>query len=92
MFLGKVTGRVVSTVKYQGLKGVKLLIVQPVDEHGESMGDPLVAADSQQAGLGELVFLVGGREAAMACPEPFVPVDAAIIGHVEQLAIEPQEG
>lgn len=88
MFLGRVTGRVVCTVKYPGLEGVKLLVVQPIDEKGESTGEPIVACDAVQACTGELVFLVGGREASMALPERFVPVDATIVGHVEQLAVE----
>ena len=88
MYLGKVTGRVVSTVRYQGLEGVKFLVVQPVDERGDPVGGTQVAADAVQAGLGELVFLCGGREASMALREPFVPIDATIVGHVEQLAVE----
>ncbi|MFH2001833.1 MAG: EutN/CcmL family microcompartment protein [Planctomycetota bacterium] len=88
MFLGRVTGRVVCTVRYPGLEGVKFLVVQPVDEKGEPTEKPIVAADAVQAGEGELVFLVGGREASMALPERFVPIDATIIGHVEQLAVD----
>jgi hypothetical protein len=30
------------------------------------------------------VEFVDGREAALACPETFVPVDASIIGFVEE--------
>ena len=87
MYLGRVIGRVVSTVRYKGLEGVKLLVVQPVDENGTASGDTQVACDAVQAGLGELVFLVGGREASMALEEKFVPVDATIVGHVEQLSV-----
>lgn len=88
MYLGRVIGRVVSTVRYQGLEGVKLLVVQPVDGKGKPTGPTQVACDAVQAGEGELVFLVGGREASMALQEKFVPVDATIVGHVEQLAGE----
>jgi ethanolamine utilization protein EutN len=88
MYLGRVKGRVVCTVRYKGLEGVKLLVVQPVDEHAEPVGETIVAADAVQAGPGELVFLCSGREASMALPEHFVPVDATILGHVEQLGLE----
>ncbi|MHC4946151.1 MAG: EutN/CcmL family microcompartment protein [Planctomycetota bacterium] len=88
MFLGRVTGRVVCTVRYKGLEGVKLLVVQPVDEHAEPMGETIVAADAVQAGPGELVFICSGREASMGLPVHFVPVDATIVGHVEQLGLE----
>jgi microcompartment protein CcmK/EutM len=84
-------GRVVCTIRYQGLEGVKFLVVQPVDGEGKPTGPTQVAADAVQAGPGELVFLVGGREASMALPERFVPVDATIVGHVEQLATSPHE-
>jgi ethanolamine utilization protein EutN len=89
MYLGRVIGRVVSTQRYQGLEGIKLMIVQPVDKHGKPDGESHVAVDAVQAGLGELVFLVSGREASLALDEKFVPVDAAIVGHVEQVGLEP---
>ncbi|MEQ8765661.1 MAG: EutN/CcmL family microcompartment protein [Planctomycetota bacterium] len=90
MELARVLGRVVATVKADGLEGVKLLIIQPLDEHEKPVGSPLVAADALQAGIGELVSFVDGREAALALKETFVPVDACIIGQVEQLHV-PEE-
>lgn len=88
MQLGRVIGTVVATVKYQGLEGVKLLIVQPLDSGGRDTGRPVVAADGvAMAGPGETVYVVGSREAAQALPETFVPVDHAIVGIVD--AVEP---
>ncbi len=88
MQLGRVIGTVVATVKYDGLEGVKFLIVQPLDKRQESEGRPVVAADAvHMAGPGELIYFVGSREAAQALPEPFVPVDHAIVGIVD--AVEP---
>ena len=47
----------------------------------EPEGQPVVAADAlETAGPGELVFIVGAREAAEAMPNRFVPVDHAIVG------------
>ena len=44
----------------------------------------MVAADAvAMAGPGELVYVVGSREAALAMPVPFVPVDHAIVGIVD---------
>lgn len=83
MRLGRVTGRVVCTVRSRGLEGVKLLIIQPLDSRLSPAGHSLVACDAVHAGPGDLVFWVGGREASMALPAPFVPVDATILGHVE---------
>lgn len=83
MYLGQVTGTVVATQKSDGLKGVKLLLVQPLDEDQQPRGGPEVAADTVQAGVGDLVYLVGSREAALALDPTFVPVDAAIVGIVD---------
>ena len=88
MYLGRVIGTVVATQKVKGLEGVKLLLVQPLDHDLKPRGEPIVAADSVQAGLGEVVYLVNGREASMALAEPFVPVDACIIGHVDQVDVK----
>lgn len=90
MYLGRVIGTVVATQKYEGLEGVKLLIVQPLNHRREPTGDPIVAADSiHEAGPGELVYLTHAREAAQALDPSFVPVDAAIIGIVDQLDARP---
>lgn len=88
MYLGRVTGRMVATVKYAGLEGVALQVLQPLDEAGTPMGDELVATACVPSGPGDLVHWIDGREAALACPETFVPVDAAIIGIVEQAVSE----
>jgi len=87
--LGRVIGTVVATCRYEGLEGVKLLVVQPLDEGLKPAGRPQVAADATaQAGPGELVFVVASREAAQALPEVFVPVDLAITGIVDEVALE----
>jgi len=88
MHIGKVIGRVVSTVKYPGLKGVKLLVVQPVDHERKPKGEPLVAVDTRQAGIGETVSYVVGREAALSLPDFFCPVDAGIVGIVDDINVK----
>ncbi len=85
MRLGRVTGRVVATVRYEGLEGVKLLLLQPLDDALEPTGATIVACDAVAAGPGDLVYWIGGREAALALERTFVPVDATILGHVEQV-------
>ncbi len=49
---------------------------------------PLVACATVSTGPGDLVHFVDGREGALACPEPYVPVDAAILGFVEQAVVK----
>ena len=89
MYLGRVIGRLVATQRYPGLEGVPLQWVQPLDENGQDEGEPLVACSVVSSGPGDLIHFVDGREGALACPEPFVPVDAAILGFVEE-AVTPR--
>lgn len=87
MQLGRVIGTVVATIKAPGLEGVKFLIVQPLDRNQKPTGRSVVAADGvHMAGPGELVYIVGSREAAQALPETFVPVDHAIVGIVDEVS------
>ncbi|MEW6226226.1 MAG: EutN/CcmL family microcompartment protein [Chloroflexota bacterium] len=87
MQLARVIGTVVASVKAPGLDGARFLVVQPLDRDGSPSGTPVVAADAvHMAGPGELVYVVAAREAALAMPEPFVPVDHAIVGIVDAVA------
>lgn len=84
MQLGRVTGTVVANTVYPGLEGVRLLIVQPLDRTLQPRGTSVVAADGvAMAGPGELVYVVASREASLAMPQPFVPVDHAVVGIVD---------
>ena len=85
MYLGRVIGTVVATRKYEGLDGKKLLVVEPLNHRLEPAGASHVAVDTIKAGPGELVYLVGAREAALALDPWFVPVDAAIVGIVDDI-------
>jgi ethanolamine utilization protein EutN len=88
MYLGRVIGTVVASRKYAGLDGVPLLFVEPLDDQLRRTGEPHVAADATRvAGPKDLVYLVGSREASLALEETFVPVDAAIVGIVDQVYV-----
>jgi ethanolamine utilization protein EutN len=90
MLLGRVIGTVTACVVYEGLQGVPLLLVQPLDKALKPRGRSVVAADAtRMAGPGELVYYEGGREAAMALDTTFVPVDHAVIGLVDEAHLEP---
>ena len=89
MKFGRVIGTVVTSQRYEGLDGVKFLLVQPLNEDRQPAGKPEVAADATaQAGPGHLVFMVASREGAQAMPELFVPVDLAITGIVDRVDVE----
>lgn len=87
MYLGKVVGNVVAQTKSEGLAGQRLLLVQPLDHEEKPNGGLEVAVDTVRAGPGDLVFLVGSREAALALEPSFVPVDAAIVGIVDAVSV-----
>jgi ethanolamine utilization protein EutN len=87
MKFARVIGTLVATRQIEGVAGVKWLVVQPLNKYRRPEGDPYIAADATaQAGPGELVFVVGSREAAQALPEVFVPVDHAIVGIVDDVS------
>ena len=88
MLLGKVIGTVTPAISYEGLQGVPMLIVQPLDKKRQEKGKPLVAADAtRQAGPGDVIYYEGGREAALALDPWFVPVDHTIIGIVDDVSL-----
>jgi ethanolamine utilization protein EutN len=90
MLLGRVRGTAVCTIKYPDLKGMKLLLVQPLDKHLKPVGPMQVAVDVVMAGPGDLCVMVRSREATLALREhKFVPVDLALVGIVDQLVVRP---
>jgi ethanolamine utilization protein EutN len=87
MYLGQVIGTVVCERKYEGLEGKRLLLVQPLDHVRAPSGPPEVAVDTVSARREDLVYLVGSREASLACDPWFVPVDSAIVGIVDAVDV-----
>ncbi len=83
MQMAKVIGNVTSTVKIKDIKGVSLLVIQPVNSKYESLGSPIVAGDSYGAGVGEYVFFSKSKEGAMNLPIPTSCVDAGIGGIID---------
>ncbi len=92
MYLGRVVGTCVASQKVEGLRGVKLLLVQPLDARRQPLGRLQVACDVVRAGPGDVVTLVGAREASHALQEAFVPVDAAIVGIVDDVHLSAEGG
>jgi len=88
MQIGRVIGTVVSTAKQPKLEGAKLLLVQPLTLDDQPRGVPLLTIDSVGAGVGEKVLMVlEGRAAGEALRRKAAPVDAAIIGIVDQVTL-----
>ncbi len=87
LHLARVIGRIWATAKVETLEGYRLLIVQPLTHDLADRGRPLVAVDTVSAALGQLVYFVKSREACKALDEPFNPVDAAILGIVDEVTV-----
>jgi microcompartment protein CcmK/EutM len=88
MLLAKIVGTVVATRKDERLVSSKLLLVRPVDPSGTLEGNYLVAVDTVDAGVGETVLIVSGSSARMASGLKDCPVDAAIVGVVDQIEVQ----
>lgn len=82
MIIGKVVGSAIATRKNEKLVGSKFLIVEPLD-HMESGRGRIVAIDNVGAGIGELVLVALGSAARIGCGLDLSPVDAAIVGIVD---------
>ena len=93
MFLGRITGSLVATQKVASMVGQKLLVVEPlrVNEKDQSdlapTGRTFVAVDTVGAGEGEVVLCVQGSSARFTPETKQLPIDAAVIGIVDQVQV-----
>lgn len=88
MLMGKVVGSVWATRKESRITGLKLLIVQPLDHKQEPYGNIIIAGDQIGAGVGELVVVVEGSSARTAIVEHELPVDAVVIGIIDNIELD----
>jgi ethanolamine utilization protein EutN len=92
VFLARVIGRVVATVKQDTLRGQTLQWIQPVDARGRDRGPPVVAVDPIGLGPDELCYYITAREASLTLWETFAAVDAGIVGKVDRINLEDASG
>ena len=57
MKIARVTGTVVSTIKYEKYVGMKLLRVRHLTLDGQPTGEELIALDAADAGIGDIVLV-----------------------------------
>jgi ethanolamine utilization protein EutN len=91
MYLARVVGRVVATVKQDTLSGKPLQWLQPVDASGKDKGGAIVAVDPIGLGPGELCYYITAREASLTLWDTFAAVDAGIVGKVDRIDLEKRE-
>ena len=87
MILARVVGQVVATQKRPQFEGAKLLLARGIDPKGKAEGNYLVAIDTVDAGVGETVLIVSGSSARLATGMKDVPVDAAVVGIVDDIDV-----
>jgi len=90
MLIARVIGELVATQKHPSHEGRKLLLVQPLNLDGTDRGDAVVALDSVDAGIGDRVLIaIEGFSAMTAVGRPQSPIDAAVIGFIDQIELAP---
>lgn len=82
MIVGKVVGTIVSTRKNDNLVGNKFMVIEPLEGMSGNNGK-IVAIDNIGAGIGELVLVALGSAARIGCGKENAPIDAAIVGIVD---------
>ena len=88
MYIGKVIGTVVATIKISHLEGRKLLLVDQIDLRGQETGYYDVAVDVAQAGPGDTVLVIdegnGARQILGLDPGA---VRAVVVGIVDEVTV-----
>jgi microcompartment protein CcmK/EutM len=87
MILGKVVGTVWATRKDEELVGMKFQIVKHVDLEYKLKDTFVVAVDTVQAGVGDIVLFCSGSSARQTASTKNKPVDAVIIAVVDKLDV-----
>ena len=89
MILCRAKGNVVATVKQPCFKGHRVLIVQPIDEHGNDKGDSFLACDTTQTAPGDVVLVQReGNSARQLLGTPNDPFHAVIVGIVDEVTTQ----
>lgn len=86
MRIARVLGTVVSTIKHPSYHGLKLFVVQPVDDEGRPSEPTFLAVDVVQSGVGDLVLVISeGNGARQIFNEPVLPIRSVIVGMVDEV-------
>jgi microcompartment protein CcmK/EutM len=88
MLLGKVAGSIWATQKDEKLEGVKFLIVNEQTPEGNDTGKYVVAIDTVQAGIGDVVLVAAGSSARQTELTKDKPVDAVIMAVVDKVSLK----
>lgn len=88
MFIAKVIGNVVSTIKNPKLEGFKLMLIKQLDIDGNLIGKPMVAIDSIDSGIGDKVLVLKeGGSAKIVLKRERMPVNLVIVGVIDKIEL-----
>lgn len=86
MQLAKVIGNVVSVRKEHNLKGLKLLVVEYLDEKVQETKKTVVCTDTVSAGPGDIVLTCSSSSARLTTMTENVCTDNTIVGIVDSIS------
>jgi ethanolamine utilization protein EutN len=91
MYIGRVSGTVVATIKDKAFHGRKLLVVDMLSPEGEPTGEYDICVDVARAGVGDKVLVLDeGNGARQILGRKEAPVRAVIVGIVDDVQIKAQ--
>jgi ethanolamine utilization protein EutN len=86
MFIGRVSGTIVATIKAPALEGHKLLLVERMEPEGTVQDPYMIAVDSVQAGVGDTVLVLDeGNGARQVLAQDPAPIRTVIVGIVDRV-------
>ena len=94
MIIARVVGNVVATQKNERYANARVMLCQPLTPGGEEAGVALLALDSVDAGVGDVVLIVqeGWGASTAATGKAGAAIDSAIVGVVDRIDLLPEEG
>jgi ethanolamine utilization protein EutN len=94
LILARVIGNVVATQKNERYANARVMLCQPITPEGAEMGATVLALDSVDAGVGDVVLIVqeGWSASTAATGEQGAAIDSAIVGVVDRVDLLPDEG
>lgn len=87
MTLARVTGTVVANLRNDGIESPRFLLVEPCDEAGTVVGEPVIALDLADARRDEMVLFCKGSSCRWTEETDDKPVDVLIVGIVDEVDV-----
>jgi ethanolamine utilization protein EutN len=89
MLIARVLGNVVATQKNRRYDNARVMLCQQVTAEGDDMANTIIALDSVDAGVGDLVLIVqeGWGASTAATGEQGAAIDSAIVGVIDRVEL-----